>query len=105
MKSPEGGAGIGGAYLEWHNVPHFHMPLRADCGGYLVLGIMDEASSTFRLAGFRIPFGKAIYMKPFTIHNDCFLIGEFECVYASTDDFCTGTVVNQNCESCSFEFF
>ena len=38
MKSSEGGAGMGGAYLEWHDVPHFHMPLSPACGGILVLG-------------------------------------------------------------------
>ncbi len=31
--------GGGGAYLEWHDNPHFHMPCRKEgLGGYLILG-------------------------------------------------------------------
>lgn len=91
-----------GAYLEWHDVPHFHMPLNERAGGHLVIGVVSEDS--IKLTGFKIPFGKAIYMAPYTLHNDCFVVGDYGCVYAATTDFCTGTVFNNKKENIHFKF-
>ncbi len=52
-----------GAYLEYHDVPHFHCPCNAQAAGFLTLGMLDEQSSTMKLAAFTIPFGKAVYMR------------------------------------------
>eukprot|EP01038_Epipyxis_sp_PR26KG_P013324 gene13324-17855_t len=94
MADKDGKSGC--AYLEWHNNPHFHLPISPDCKGYLILGIMLPEKSMIQLGAFQIPFGKAIYMKPYTLHNDCFLVGDYYVVYGNTDDFATGVTVNGN---------
>jgi hypothetical protein len=94
---------FGGAYLEWHDVPHFHMPLDNDAKGILVLGKMVD--DKMMMSGFRLKFGTAVYMHPWTLHNDCFLIGKYGCVYASTEHFQTGTVLDlATNKPSSFEF-
>ena len=60
-----------GAYLKWHDVPHLHMPLNDKCEGRLVLGVIKQ--DTLKLSAFRIPFGKAIFMTPYTLHNGLLL--------------------------------
>ncbi len=44
-------------------------------------------------------------MRPYTLHNDCFLVGDYHVVYAGTDNYATGTVVNRNYELCQLQFF
>lgn len=80
--------GLGnGCYLEYHDTPHFHMPLDDKSSGYLILGkiINDD----IHLTAFNIPYGKAIYTLPFTIHCDAFLIGKYIVLYTVTPHYST----------------
>lgn len=55
-----------GAYLEWHDNPHFQMPIKREgLGEYLILGKMIGANNTLHIGGFEIPYGKAVYMRPY----------------------------------------
>jgi hypothetical protein len=77
----------GGPYIEYHDRPHFHMPLEPSTGGYLLLG--KVIAGKYRLSAFAIPFGSAIYTGPNVLHADSFLIGRYAIVYSVTDDFST----------------
>lgn len=82
----------GGCYLEYHNTPHFHMPLNEEANGCLILGkIIDNVC---HLSAFKIPFGFAIYTPPNVIHCDGYLVGEYLVVYTITDKY--STVLLQN---------
>ena len=85
----------GGAYIEYHNTPHIHMPLNSDCTGYLILGKKIN-TNTFRISAFNIPFGSALYIYPFVLHNDCFLVGNYLVAYTKTDVYSTVRLINQN---------
>jgi hypothetical protein len=103
MQEVKDGGGSGGAYLEWHDTPHLHMPLNSKTSGTLVMGKMEDGKML--LGGFEIKFGTAIYMPPYTLHNDCFLIGKFGCVYSATENFQTGTVLQSDTfKPATFEF-
>ncbi len=78
----------GGAYLEVHDRPHFHMPLCADAKGYLIIGRRDT-DGTRRISAFQIPFGYGIQMAPWAIHSDAHLIGRFMVIYSATESFST----------------
>lgn len=82
----------GGCYLEFHDVPHFHMPLNDKSGGHLILGkiIGDDCC----LSAFRIPYNYAIYTAPFTIHCDAFLVGDYMVAYTVTDNYSTVLLKN-----------
>ena len=84
----------GGAYLEYHDTPHFHMPLNDQCDGYLILGkiINDHCY----LSAFKIPYLYAIYTRPFTIHCDAYLVGKYLVAYAKTENFPTVLLKNNN---------
>lgn len=77
-----------GVYLEWHNTPHFHMPLNKEAGGYLVIGKKTKENE-FELTAFNIPYGYGVYMPPYTIHNDLFLTGKYLVCYTTTDHYST----------------
>lgn len=82
----------GGCYLEYHDVPHFHMPLNDQSIGYLILGkIIDENCC---LTAFKIPYGYAIYTSPYTIHCDAFLVGDYIVAYTVTDNYSTVLLKN-----------
>lgn len=66
----------GGAYVEYHDRPHFHMPLNKDAGGFLVLGLLDKPGF-YKFSGFEIQYGYAISMAPYTIHTDAYLVGKY----------------------------
>lgn len=84
----------GGCYLEYHDTPHFHMPLSTHSNGYLILGrIIDNYCY---LSAFRIPLGFAIYTKPFVIHCDAFLVGDYMVVYTVTEIYSTVLLRNNN---------
>lgn len=76
-----------GAYLEYHDQPHFWLPLSSDCKGFIILG--KETNGKFFLTGFRIPYGYAVYAPPYVIHADSYLIGEFLIVYMTASDYST----------------
>lgn len=75
-----------GVYLEQHNRPHFHY--NNDFGlGFIVFG--KKNNDCYELTAFRIPYFCGIYTPPNTIHNDCFLIGNYDVVYSKTPEFST----------------
>ena len=78
----------GGAYLEVHDRPHFHMPLTPESGGYLILGKEDEGGQRL-LSAFKVPYGYGVYMAPWTIHSDAHLVGRYMVVYSVTPEFST----------------
>ena len=89
-----------GCYLEYHDTPHFHMPLDDKSIGYLILGkVVDD---NIHLTAFNIPYGKAIYTLPFTIHCDAFLVGKYMVLYTVTPHYSTAllkhndSIVNVN---------
>lgn len=77
----------GGAYIEYHDRPHFHMPLEDSARGYLLLGKVVDGK--YRLSAFAIPRGFAIYTGPNVLHADSFLIGRYAVVYSVTEHFST----------------
>jgi len=78
----------GGAYLEVHDRPHFHMPLEDSAGGYLIIG-KQASDHTRYISAFQIPFGYAVHMPPWAIHCDGYLIGRYMVVYSATSEFST----------------
>ncbi|WP_343562005.1 hypothetical protein [Kiloniella sp. b19] len=85
----------GGAYLEVHDRPHFHMPLDRDAGGYLILGKQDEKGIR-RVSAFRIPFGFGVHMAPWAIHCDAYVVGRYLVIYSATPEFST-VIVRKSC--------
>ncbi|MEH6443147.1 MAG: hypothetical protein V7784_04535 [Oceanospirillaceae bacterium] len=93
----------GGAYLEIHDRPHFHMPLDADCGGYLILG-QENAQGVKEISAFKIPFGYAIHMSPWTIHADSYLVGRYMVIFSATPEFSTVIIRQQNGDLAGVDF-
>jgi hypothetical protein len=90
-----------GVYLEYHDTPHFHMPLNESSGGYLILGkrietYQDNTTTYIELSAFKIPYGYAIITNPYVIHNDLFLVGDYMVIYTKTNDYSTVTMKNKN---------
>lgn len=86
----------GGFYLEYHDRPHFHMPVDQNAGGYLILGKIlkkREGQQGFRatiaLSAFKIPYGRAIYTGLNVLHDDGLLTGNYAVVYSVTENFST----------------
>ena len=91
----------GGVYLEYHDRPHFHMPLNADSKGYMIIGkVVDD---DLLLAAFNIPFGYALYTPENIIHNDCFLLGQYLVVYSKTKYYSNVIMKNKNNEPVKVE--
>lgn len=82
----------GGCYLEYHDVPHFHMPLNKNSSGYLILGKIIDGYCC--LSAFAIPYTYAIYTAPFTIHCDAFLVGDYMVAYTVTENYSTVLLKN-----------
>jgi len=83
----------GGVYLEYHDRPHFHMPRNSSAGGYIVVG--REIDEFILLAAIKIPFGYALYMPNYVIHNDCFLTGDYTVVYSQTPNYSNVLLCNK----------
>lgn len=83
----------GGAYIEYHNQPHFWLPLSKQCHGHVLLG--RKINEEYYLTGFKIPFGYGLYTSPFTLHSDAFLIGEYVVVYAIASEYSTVILKDQ----------
>ena len=77
----------GGVYLEYHKNPHFHMPINESASGGIMLA--KQNGDAYHISCFRIPFGYATYIPPYTIHNDCFLIGDYFVIYSKSEPFST----------------
>ena len=77
----------GGAYLEYHDTPHFHMPASPESGGYLLLG--EKHSDKLLLTAFKIPFGYGVYTPPNVVHSDAYLTGRYMVMYTFTEQFST----------------
>jgi hypothetical protein len=84
-----------GSYLEYHNTPHFHMPLNKNSDGHVILGrIINDICY---LSAFNIPYNYAIYIKPNVIHCDAYLTGDYLVVYNKTDHYSTVLLKNNGC--------
>ncbi len=77
----------GGSFIEYHDTPHFHMPLDRSMSGHLLPGRSD--GNNYLLSAFRIPYGNAIYTRPNTLHADPYLVGRYLVVYAVAKNYST----------------
>ena len=77
----------GGSFIEYHDLPHLHMPLEPKAHGHLLLGRSEE--DDYLLSAFPIPFGYAIYTKPFVLHADPYLVGRYLVIYSITKNYST----------------
>lgn len=78
----------GGIYLEYHNLPHIYIPLNDNCSGYIILA-KQKKSNIYDVSAFKIPYGKALIIPSNIIHNDCFLIGDYNVVYGKSTNYST----------------
>ncbi|NRA88772.1 MAG: hypothetical protein HRU28_15595 [Rhizobiales bacterium] len=78
----------GGAYLEVHDRPHFHMPLDPSCEGYLIIGKRTKEGAD-EVSAFKIPYGYGVHMAPWCIHSDAYLVGKYMVIYSVTPEFST----------------
>ena len=76
-----------GFYIEKHDTPHIHQPVNTDANGFVVLAKRIE--NILLLSKVRIPFGKALYIPANVYHNDSLLIGEYNVLYTTTDNYQT----------------
>ena len=83
-----------GMYLEYHNMPHLYYKKEDNASGYLILG-KKITSNKYALSAIRIPCKTLIYIPPFVIHNDCFLIGKYCVAYNKSSDFSTVRMLTQ----------
>ena len=77
----------GGSFIEYHDRPHLHMPLDPKAHGHLLLGRSEGAD--YVLSAFSIPFGYAIYTKPYALHADPYLVGRYLVIYSITKNYST----------------
>lgn len=77
----------GGVYIEYHDRPHFHMPIDKHAGGYLLLGKFETGG--IRISAFRIAYGQGILTPGGVLHNDAFLYGRYRVIYSVTPNFST----------------
>lgn len=85
----------GGIYFEYHNLPHIHIPLDEDSRGCIILA-KKIRNNRYDVSAFTIPLGKALYINPNVIHNDCFLIGDYNVVYGMSKNYSTAILKNFN---------
>lgn len=77
----------GGAYLEYHDTPHFHMPQDKEADGVLILGAREN--ELFCLTAFKILYGSGVYTPPYVLHSDAHLVGRYMVMYTYTENFST----------------
>lgn len=80
-----------GFYLEYHDLPHLHVPMNKSSAGFLILG-KKISDKKYVLNAFRIPFGKAVYTPPNVIHCDSLLTGEWMVAYGVTKNYSTRNI-------------
>lgn len=90
----------GGEYIEYHDQPHLWLPKSPQCSGHILLGKQEQDKYYF--TGFRIPYGHAVYLSPYTLHADPYLIGDYVVVYTVTENY--STVLFQHKEKAHLEF-
>ena len=83
----------GGIYLEYHNLPHIHLPINENSNGYIILA-KQKKSNCYDVSAFIIPYGKALYIEPNVIHNDCFLLGDWNVMYGKAKNYSTAILKN-----------
>tara|TARA_B110000908_G_scaffold169266_1_gene226029 strand:+ start:887 stop:1753 length:867 start_codon:yes stop_codon:yes gene_type:complete len=83
----------GGIYLEYHNLPHIYIPVNCYNSGYIILAKKIK-NNRYDATAFTIPLGKALYINPNVIHNDCFLIGNYNVVYGLSKKYSTAILKN-----------
>ncbi|MDF1758811.1 MAG: hypothetical protein P1U74_11050 [Legionellaceae bacterium] len=93
----------GGDYIEYHDQPHFWAPQSKNCDGHILLGIRKK--DVFYLTGFKIPFGKGVYLSPYTLHSDAYLVGAHLVVYTVTEHYSTVIFKNKHSEIQPLEFY
>lgn len=77
----------GGAYIEYHDRPHLHLPTDKSTSGSMIIG--HSFDNKYTLSAFKIPFGYGIYTPPNLLHADAFLVGKFLVIYSVTEHFST----------------
>lgn len=77
----------GGEYVEYHDQPHFWAPQNEQSGGHILLG--RQAGADYYFTGFHIPFGSGVYLSPYTLHSDAYLLGDYLVVYALSGHYST----------------
>lgn len=77
----------GGEYIEYHDQPHFWAPQNEQSGGHILLG--RQAGADYYFTGFHIPFGSGVYLSPYTLHSDAYLLGDYLVVYALSGHYST----------------
>lgn len=87
--------GGGGIFVEYHNFPHIHIPLSADCGGYIVIGKLIDQNK-YHFTAYQIPYGYALYTPANTIHGDGTLVGEYGLALADSNMISANTVIIYN---------
>ena len=93
----------GGAYLEMHDQPHFHMPLDQAAKGYLIIG-KKNSKDRDEISAFKIPYGYGVYMGPWAIHSDAHLVGRYMVVYSVTDNYSTVIIRRKNGQIANVSF-
>lgn len=76
-----------GIYLELHDTPHVHIPMDHSSSGHIIIGQFIDGK--MHLGAVSIPYGYGFYIPPYTIHNDCFLVGKYRVLYTVTEDYST----------------
>ena len=84
-----------GMYLEYHNTPHLYIAQNNDSSGYLILAKKID-NNNYMISALSVPYGKAVYLPSYTIHNDCCLIGKYNVMYNLAEDFSTVRLVNKD---------
>lgn len=95
-----------GMYIEYHNTPHIYINLNNkddNDDGYLVLG-KKISENKYNLSAIKIPKKYMIFIPPYVIHNDCFLIGQYYVVYNLANDFSTVRIINNDNKFINIEF-
>jgi hypothetical protein len=77
----------GGSYIEYHDRPHFHLPLDSKAEGHMIIGCIKDRKYT--LSANKIPFGYGIYTPPNLLHPDAYLTGRYIIVYSVAKHFLT----------------
>ena len=85
----------GGAYIEIHDRPHFHMPLEKEAGGHLIVGKKDKQGNEL-ISAFKVPYGYGVHIAPWVIHADAYLKGRYLVIYSNTSEFSTVTLRQEN---------
>ena len=93
----------GGEYLEYHDTPHFHMPLDQEAGGVLILG--KREGDDYYVTAYKIPYGYGIYTPPNVLHADAHLVGRYLVMYTYTENFSTVNLKTRTNDLVEVQFF